>query len=155
MFKTLLIAAVVIINLRYGLSVVTMSPSLAKIVPTNLPPLREEYVLCFNKYWDIKEALDLELRQQWNCTNGCAKGLECCISYKVWDSLSGLKLADHCTSGALNMIRMFLPMALNQIQDRCEPDFKHGSDECRDLEVTLPSPKSTEYTCPRKVCACY
>ena len=139
MIKKLLITALVIINFHYGSAQVTMSPQLAKIVPENLPPLREEYIICFNKYWDIKESYDKQIRQQWNCTNGCTRGPECCIAYKVWDSLSGLKLSDECSHGAISMIRAFLPIALKQIRDKCEPDYAYGSTLCIAMEELLPS----------------
>lgn len=159
MLRIVLLSAVLAINLHYGSALVTMSPALAKIVPTNLPPLKEEFIVCFNKYWDLKERLGADVRRRWNCTDGCAKAQECCISYAVWDTLSTIKLTDVCNSQALNMIRMFLPMALNQIQDRCEPEFTHGSDQCLALKVSLPplpakQAEGEQGTCARKVCTC-
>ena len=138
MIKKLLLTFLVIIHLSYGSALVTMSPKLAKIVPKNLPPLREEYIICFNKYWAIKESLDEQIRERWNCTKGCPKDQECCVSYKVWDSLSGVKLDDDCSKGAVDMIRVFLPMALSQIEKRCEPDVEHESTLCTAMEALLP-----------------
>ena len=128
MIKQLLICSVVALGLSPPIeAMVTMSPKLARIVPKELPPLPEEYVLCFNKYWAVKEGLETELRQAWNCSQGaCDKRAECCLSYKVWDSLTEVQL-EECDAQARQMIGLFLPVALNHITRRCSPEFEHKS----------------------------
>lgn len=156
MLKQLLIFSVIVGQLcADSPSAATLSPDLAKYLPKDLPTLPERHIVCFNKYWQIKEQLERELRRVWNCSQVCHRGAECCLSYKVWDSLSTLVL-EECDREARSMIQMFLPMAYKQISSRCAPDFQHESDQCREIEASLGArPLSGEDSCGRKVCACY
>ena len=149
----LLITSLFLIVFTYGsvMGSVTFNPDLATV--EGLPDqsqFDDKQKLCFNQFWDIKISFEGEERKRWNCPQDkCEKGHECCAAYEVYDRTKAVTdFPKDCGAAGKGMIKSALPKALKMIQQKCEPEFKHKSEKCRELESKLKSDSSNGGSAP-------